>query len=104
MVKLVRSPYSNYEAFLASVETWLTPDYGVFDFLVTGTGMETPLESVKKMTLSRERVGVLTRSMSESESSSSSSSSLDPLMAMWYQSEINRLQTTKNGAKHARIS
>jgi elongation factor P hydroxylase len=90
IVKLARTPYTNYEAFLASVEDWLMPDEGVFEFFVSGRVLETPLEAVRKL-------------MSDRESSSSSSSSsstgvttrsmtMDPLLSMYYQSEINKIQ------------
>jgi hypothetical protein len=81
IVKLVRTPYSNYEAFLASVETWLIPDNGVFDFLITGTPLELPIEAVKKLMADREAAappGVPTRSST--------------LLHMYYQSEINKIQ------------
>jgi hypothetical protein len=85
IVKLVRTPYSNYEAFLASVETWLTPDNGVFDFMISGTPLELPIEAVKRLMADREPSapsGVSTRS----------SSNMDPLLHMYYQSEINKIQ------------
>jgi len=68
------------------VENWLYADFGVFEFFMSGTRLETPYETVMKMSAERRLTGETHRYESDS------SSDMDPLMMMYYESEIARVQ------------